>query len=77
MGTVDFKRHKDVVSYFNKTYVATEIFSKEIGRRLATLKPLREKSDYDDFYIVSRERATEQLESAKMILQDIESYIKQ
>lgn len=77
LGTVDFKRHKDVVSYFNKTYVATEIFSKEIGRRLATLKQLREKSDYDDFYIVSRERATEQLESAKMILQDIESYIKQ
>ena len=24
---VDFKRHKDAVAYFNKTYVATDIFS--------------------------------------------------
>ena len=43
LGTVDFKRHKDVVAYFNKEYVATEIFSREIGRRLGTLKQLREK----------------------------------
>lgn len=32
---VDFKRHKDAVAYFNKTYVATEIFSKKLVRNLA------------------------------------------
>ena len=36
LGTVDFKRHKDVVAYFNQHYVASSIFSREIGRRLAT-----------------------------------------
>lgn len=75
LGTVDFKRHKDVVAYFNKEYVATKVFSREIGRRLATLKQLREKSDYDDFYIASREKATEQFETAKLILQSIEEYL--
>ncbi len=30
----DFKRHKDAVAYFNQMYVATEIFSKEIGKKL-------------------------------------------
>ena len=29
---IDFKRHKDAIGYFNKTYVATEKFSKELGR---------------------------------------------
>ena len=29
---VDFKRHKDVVAYFNKTYAATERIPREIGR---------------------------------------------
>ena len=29
---IDFKRHKDAVAYFNKTYVATEIFSREMGK---------------------------------------------
>ena len=68
LGTVDFKRHKDVVAYFNQHYVASSIFSREIGRRLATLKQLREKSDYDDFYIASREQAERQLDSAGVII---------
>mgnify|MGYP003400348097 CR=1 FL=1 len=32
--SVDFKRHKDAVGYFNKKYVATGIFSREAGKRL-------------------------------------------
>lgn len=30
----DFKRHKDVVAYFNKNYVATERFEKAMGKCL-------------------------------------------
>ena len=40
LGVVDFKRHKDVIAYFNKEFVATGIFSREMGRKLATLKPV-------------------------------------
>lgn len=75
LGTIDFKRHKDVVAYFNKEYVATNIFSRELGRRLATLKQLREKSDYDDFYIASKEKAAEQVETATLILEDAKKYL--
>lgn len=28
--STDFKRHKDVMAYFNKTYVATEIFQESL-----------------------------------------------
>lgn len=38
LSTVDFKRHKDVMGYFNKEYVAKEIFPREIGRKLGTLQ---------------------------------------
>lgn len=75
LGTIDFKRHKDVIAYFNKEYVATEIFTKELGRRLGTLKQLREKSDYDDFYIASKEKAMEQIETAEIVLQSIKEYL--
>ena len=51
--------------------MATGIFSREMGRKLATLKQLREKSDYDDFYIASREKAVEQVETARMVLNEI------
>lgn len=77
LGTVDFKRHKDVIAYFNKEYVATKIFSREVGRRLATLKQLREKSDYDDFYIASKEKAEEQVETASMVISAVKSYLNQ
>lgn len=76
LGEVDFKRHKDVVAYFNKEYVATGIISREIGRKLGTLKQLREKSDYDDFYIASKEKAEEQVKTAELILDTITSYLK-
>ena len=68
MSTVDFKRHKDVMGYFNKEYVAKEVFPREIGRKLGTLQRVREKSDYDDFYIASKEKATEQFQTAELVM---------
>ena len=72
---IDFKRHKDAVAYFNKTYVATEIFSSETGKKLGRLKQERESSDYDDFYVASLTDATDQYNSAKLIIDEIEKYL--
>ena len=47
---IDFKRHKDVLSYFNKEYVNKEIFPKMIGRKVSQAQKIREDSDYDDEY---------------------------
>ena len=56
-------------------YVATEIFPRELGKRLGTLKQLREKSDYDDFYIASKEKSIEQIETAEIVLKKIKGYL--
>lgn len=72
---IDFKRHKDAVAYFNKTYVATEIFPRELGKKLGRLKQERESSDYDDFYVASLTDATDQYNSAKLIIDEIEKYL--
>ena len=37
---------------------------------------LREKSDYDDFYIASKNEAEEQLTNARLFLQKVEQYLK-
>lgn len=75
LNTVDFKRHKDVMGYFNKEYVAKEIFPREIGRKLGTLQRVREKSDYDDFYIASREKAEEQFQTAELVIGEVKKYL--
>lgn len=75
LSTVDFKRHKDVMGYFNKEYVAKEIFPREIGRKLGTLQRVHEKSDYDDFYIASREKAEEQFQTAELVIGEVKKYL--
>lgn len=77
LSDTDFKRHKDVVAYFNKEYVATGIFSRETGRLLARLQRKRETSDYDDFYIASHEETMEQIQAANIILGEIKVYLKE
>lgn len=46
LAEIDFKRHKDVVSYFNKNYVAKDIFPRDLGKKLGRLKRKREDNDY-------------------------------
>lgn len=76
LENIDFKRHKDVVAYFNKEYVATEVFPREMGRRIGRLKTKREESDYDDFFVASKEEAKQQIETAEFVLPLIEEYLK-
>lgn len=76
LDTVDFKRHKDVMGYFNKEYVAKEVFPREIGRKIGTLQRVREKSDYDDFYIASKDKASEQFETAELVIREVKRYLE-
>lgn len=74
---IDFKRHKDVVGYFNKNYVRTEIFPRKIGGKIADSSKIREDSDYDDEYIVKPEETQAQIETAKELIELVEKYIEQ
>ncbi len=74
---IDFKRHKDAVAYFNQNYVATDIFDREIGKRLGRLKRKREMSDYDDFYVASCEEAEEQYKAAELIVKCVRNFLKE
>jgi len=73
---VDFKRHKDVVAYFNQHYVASEKFDKELGKRIGRLKTMREDCDYDDFFVIDIEDVQVQLCTAEMVIQEVERYLE-
>lgn len=73
---VDFKKHKDVQAYFNKNYVRTEIFPKDLGRRIIDASKIREDSDYDDEFIVKPEETAVQIETAKELIHLVEEYIE-
>lgn len=69
-----YKRHKDTLANFNKDYVKTQIFPQTFGRRIAQAEEIRHASDYDDFYLATKEKAEEQVLTAKELIEQIESY---
>ena len=69
-----YKRHKDALANFNKEYVRTEIFPREIGRKISEAEEIRHASDYDDFYIASREESVRQVEVADEFIKLVEKY---
>ena len=40
------------------------------------MQRVREKSDYDDFYIASKEKAEEQFESATIVIEAVKKYLE-
>ena len=56
-----YKRHKDTLANFNRDYVKTEIFPKTFGRRIDRAEEIRHASDYDDFYIATKEKQRNRL----------------
>jgi uncharacterized protein (UPF0332 family) len=60
-----YKRHKDAIANFNKEYVKTEIFPKEMGKKISGAEEIRHASDYDDFYIATEKEAMTQISTAE------------
>lgn len=75
MEPIDFKRHKDVVAYFNKNYVNTDIFPKSIGRKISKASQIHEDSDYDDKFIADSMQTQLQIKVAEELLELVEGYI--
>ena len=76
MEGVAFKKHKDTLAYFNKNYVATEIFPRNLGRKIVKAEEIRHESDYDTFYIASKEITVEQIQTAEQLIELVEEYCK-
>ena len=72
----DFKKHSSVIAYFNKQYINGGVFSKNLGKDITNIRLYREKSDYVDFYIITKSESEEQIKKAQHIIEEIENYIK-
>lgn len=74
MEGVAFKRHKDTLAYFNKQYIAKEVFPRDMGRKIVKAEEIRHASDYDTFYVASKEITVQQVETAECLLKLAREY---
>lgn len=72
---VDFSKHSGVMAYFQRNYVKLGIFSKEYSKILTEAFQVRSDSDYDDYYMISKEEVEEQIQNAQFFLNGIMKYV--
>jgi len=75
MDEFESRKHPELISYFNKNYAAAGIFEKKYSIILAEAEWVKNKSDYRDFYIASKDSAEEQIKNGSEFIQKMEEYI--
>ena len=70
----DSSKHSGVIAFFNKEYLKEGILERNLSIIIKNSAFLREKSDYDDFFIASKKDAEKQLADATIFLETIEMY---
>lgn len=71
----DSKKHSGIISQFRKEYIKTGLFPIELSGIIDALVEIRQGSDYDDFYIVSKEEIVEQLHNAEKFVKETEKFL--
>lgn len=71
----DSSKHSGIISYFNQHYVKTNIFRTETSKIIRLASMLREKSDYEDFYVPEKQDTQEVLIQVKAFLDEVGIYL--
>ncbi|MCM1143292.1 MAG: HEPN domain-containing protein, partial [Lachnoclostridium sp.] len=73
---IDFSKHSGVSSYFRKQYIKTGIFDIELSDIIKEAFDIRSDSDYDDYYVLSKDDVEKQIKNAEKFCLVIEAYLK-
>ena len=73
---IDFSKHSGVSAYFRKQYIKTGLFATELSDMIGEAFDMRNDSDYDDFYVLSREDVEDQIENAQRFYSVTEKYLR-
>ena len=76
LDEVDFKRHSGVISYFREHYIKTDIFDNNLSDIIGKASIIRNKSDYEDFYVSSKDEANEQVNNSLVFYEAVLKYIE-
>ena len=72
----DSGKHSGIIAFINQNYVKTGVFDKSFSKMIDSAFRLREKADYEDFYVVAIEDAKGQIEKAATVIAAVEQYVE-
>ena len=77
LESMDFSKHSGVSAYFRKQYIKTGVFDVELSDIIGEAFDIRNDSDYDDYYVISKEDVDGQIENAEKFYDVIKKYIEE
>lgn len=72
---IDYKKHSAVISHFRQYYIKTNQFPVQYSNTINNLFQIRLKSDYDDFFVVSKADVSEQIVEAEQFVNFVKRYL--
>lgn len=69
------KKHSAVISHFQRNYIKTGIFEVKYSEIIKAAFDMRTESDYEDFFIFSKEEVQQQIIDANDFILMISRYI--
>ena len=73
---IDHKKHSGVITDFRLHFVKTEKMTTELSEIITKLFYIRTQSDYNDFYVISKDEISKQLENAELFVREVEKFIE-
>jgi uncharacterized protein (UPF0332 family) len=71
----DSRKHSGVIGEFRKSYIKTGAFDPVFSEYIGSAFSVRNDSDYDDFFIVSKEDALTQLGNARELVSAVSEWL--
>jgi uncharacterized protein (UPF0332 family) len=73
---VVFNKHTQAIGFFDKEFIKTEIFPRELSRSLHLGFNQRQVNDYGDIWTVSQEEAEAVFSEASLFVVSVDEYLK-
>lgn len=73
----DASKHSSVIAHFNQFYIHEGKFDRNTYKLIDSAYRIREKCDYSDFFIASKEDSENQIVNAREFVARVEMFLKQ
>ena len=71
----DYKKHSAVIVRFSEKYLKTDVLPREFGKLVSNASRIRNRSDYQDFYICSIDDTRALVTGAEKFLESVKNYL--
>lgn len=68
-------KHSGVLSYFNRRFIKSGLFSKDLGRAVNKAFDIRQRGDYREQVVLTREQVVPFLDWARKFIDSVKSYL--